>query len=234
MYIGHFGVALAAKRLAPRTSLGTLFAATEFVDMLWPVLVLSGIEHVRIVPGITKLTPLDFYDYPISHSLMMVCVWASIFALGYWLVRRYARGAWVAGALVMSHWFLDAVVHRPDLPVAPWSRHLMGLGLWNHIFAAVTLELILFLGGLWLYASATVAKDRVGGIALWSLVAFLLLTWAANILGPPPPNVRAVGVVGVIAGVLLVAWAAWIDHHRSRRNRIQADGELFTEKRVAI
>lgn len=234
MYIGHFGVALAAKRLAPKTSLGTLFAAAEFVDLLWPVLVLSGIEHVRIAPGITKLTPLDFYDYPISHSLLMACVWAVLFALGYWFIRRCRRGAWVVGALVVSHWLLDAVVHRPDLPLVPWSRHLIGFGLWNHIGAAVTLELILFLGGLWLYARTTVAKDRVGSIAFWMLTAFLLLTWTANILGPPPPGVKAVGIVGVIAGVVLVAWASWIDRHRRLRNRTQADDELFTEKRVAI
>ncbi len=234
MFIGHFGVAFAAKKFAPKTSLGAMFAAAEFLDLLWPVLVLAGVEHVSIAPGITKMTPLDFYDYPISHSLFMVCVWAAVCATLYWMIRRYARGAIVVCALVVSHWFLDVAVHRPDLPVAPWGHRVFGFGLWNHTATAIVLELILFLGGLFLYANSTTAKDRTGSIALWALVIFLLVTWCSNIFGPPPPSVKAIGMVGVIGGALFVAWGGWIDRHRTRKNRVQDHDEFFTEKRVAI
>jgi hypothetical protein len=122
MFIGHYGVALAAKRLAPRASLGTLILAAEFVDALWPIFLMAGIEHVRIAPGITRVSPLGFYDYPISHSLVTVIGWAAGFGIVYFALRRYASGAWVAAALVLSHWFLDALVHRPDMPVTPPGR----------------------------------------------------------------------------------------------------------------
>ena len=233
MYIGHFGLAMAAKRLAPKTSLGTLLAAAEFVDLLWPVLLLAKVEHVRISPGATKLTPLDFYDYPISHSLLMVCAWAVAFALGYLVMRRYVRGAWVIGALVVSHWFLDAIVHRPDLPLSPSSTHMIGLGLWNHRAVAISLELILFVCGLLIYVRTTVAEDRTGNGSLLGLVTFLLVTWLASLFGPPPPNVRAIEIVGFM-GLLFVPWGAWIDHHRTRRNCAEKDDEVFTEKHAAI
>ena len=233
MYIGHFGVAFAAKRLAPRTSLATLFAAAEFLDLLWPVLLLTGVEHVRIVPGITKVSPLDYYHYPISHSLLLVCVWAVLFAAGYWIVCRYWRGAWVMSALVLSHWVLDAIVHRPDLPLSPGYLPMVGFGLWNHRVASIALELILFGVGLLIYLRTTVAFDRIGNGSLLGLVTFLLVTWMANIFGPHPPSVRAIAIVGVTA-ILFVPWGAWIDHHRSRRKRIESEDRLFTEKHIGI
>ena len=119
MFIGHFGVAFAAKRLAPRTSLGWMVLAAQFLDFLWPIFLLLGMEHVRVVPGITKVQPLDFYDYPFSHSLTMALRWGLALALVYYLLRRYVRGAWVLVVLVVSHWVLDYVSHRPDLPRRP-------------------------------------------------------------------------------------------------------------------
>src|ERR1700756_4973810 len=114
MFIGHFGVALAAKKWAPRTSLGTLFFAAEFLDLLWPILLLLGLEHLRIVPGITKMQPFDFHDYPISHSLVTTILWGAIVGTLYFVIRRHHTGALAVGALVVSHWLLDFVVHRPD------------------------------------------------------------------------------------------------------------------------
>ena len=107
MFIGHFGVALAAKKVAPKTSLGTLILASQFADLLWPFLLLVGIEHVEIVPGITKVSPFDFTDYPFSHSLLMLFFWSLLVGGIYYALRRYQRGAFVIGAAVISHWILD-------------------------------------------------------------------------------------------------------------------------------
>src|SRR6266404_408716 len=142
MFIGHFGVALTAKRIAPRTSLALLILAAEFLDLIWPVFLLLGIEHVRVVPGITKVQPFDFYDYPFSHSLTMALRWALAVGLIYFLVRRYARGAWTLAVLVVSHWVLDFIVHRPDLPLWPGGPKV-GLGLWNSWAASISVELLL-------------------------------------------------------------------------------------------
>jgi hypothetical protein len=103
MFIAHFGVALAAKKASPRTSLGTLILAAQFLDFLWPVFLLLGIEHMVIAPGITKVSPLDFTDYPFSHSLLMASVWALLVGGIYYGIRRNGRGAWVVGLAVSSH-----------------------------------------------------------------------------------------------------------------------------------
>src|SRR6186997_681775 len=128
MFIGHFGVAFAAKRPAPRVSLGTLFLAAQFIDLLWPVLLLLGVERVRIAPGITRVTPLDFEHYPISHSLLAVLGWAVLVGGAHFLLRRERRAALIVAALVLSHWVLDLLMHRPDLPLAPGATVLVGFG----------------------------------------------------------------------------------------------------------
>lgn len=213
MFIGHFGVALAAKRAAPRTSLGALFLAAQFVDLLWPLLLLLGLERVAIRPGITRVTPLDFESYPISHSLVMAAVWGAALGLLYWTVTRYARGAVVIAAAVASHWVLDLIVHRPDLPLAFGDSAKVGLGLWSSPAATVAIEGTIFVAGIALYASATRAQDRIGSIGLWGLVVFLLLIYAGSLLGPPPENARQIAWVGH-AQWLLVLWAWWADRHR--------------------
>jgi hypothetical protein len=231
MYIGHFGVAFAAKRLAPKTSLATLFAATEFLDILWPALLLANVEHVRIAPGITRMAPLDFYHYPISHSLLMVCGWAVLFGTAYWIFRRNARGAWVVGALILSHWLLDAVVHRPDLPLTPFGRQMVGFGLWNNWVLAITVELFLFGFGLLVYLQTTANTDRLGNGALLGLVTCLLVTWLASLFGRNPPGVRAIAVVALTM-TLFIPWGAWVDHHRRPKKWTEAEDEFLKEKRA--
>ncbi|MGO9096789.1 MAG: metal-dependent hydrolase [Bryobacteraceae bacterium] len=191
-----------------------LTAATGFLDVLWPIFVATGLERVRIDPGNTAFTPLDFEHYPISHSLAMVLVWAMLFAGLYWRVSRYRRGAIVAGILVASHWFLDVIVHRPDLPIAPGWGVKVGLGLWNSVAGTVIVEGLLFAAGVWIYARATRARDRRGRYGFWAFVAFLALIFAANASGPPPPSVRAVVIAGLAGGLAIIAWSAWFDHHR--------------------
>jgi membrane-bound metal-dependent hydrolase YbcI (DUF457 family) len=213
MFLGHFGLALAAKRVAPQTSFGTALLATEFADCLWPLFLTLGLEQVRIAPGITKMTPLDFVAYPWSHSLLMDIVWAIAFAGLYYAVRRYRAGAWVVAAGVMSHWVLDWWSHRPDMPLTPWSTQKYGLGLWNSAVGTVAVELLIFAIGLAIYLSSTKARDRVGQFALWSFVVVMVIIWVGAVFGPPPPSVPAIKASGF--GVwLAVAWAYWIDRHR--------------------
>jgi hypothetical protein len=212
MFIGHFAVGLAAKRVAPRTSLAALFAAAQLIDLVWPILLLAGAERVRIDPGNTAFTPLDFESYPWTHSLLMVVVWAALFALVYWRRTGEARGAGVLAALVVSHWVLDFVTHRPDLPLAPGGVKV-GLGLWNSVPASLAVEGGLFVAGVAVYLVTTRARNRSGSIALWSLLAFLVVVYAGNVLGPPPPSASAIGVVG-LAMWLFLPWAAWIDRNR--------------------
>jgi len=216
MFIGHFGVGFGSKAAAPRVSLGTLFLAAQFIDLLWPTLLLLGLEHVRIAPGVTRFTPLDFTDYPISHSLLAVVGWAVLFAGIYFLLRRYPRGAWVCGLAVLSHWLLDLLVHRPDLPLLPGSSTRLGLGLWDFPVATIAVELTIFAVGVGLYAWSTKASDRIGSIGFWALVAFLLLVYLGNAFGEPPPSVVALAWVGQ-AQWLIVLWGYWIDHHREGR-----------------
>ncbi|MCL4690000.1 MAG: hypothetical protein KJ007_15665 [Burkholderiales bacterium] len=214
MFLGHFGAGFAAKAIAPRVSLGWLFAAAQFIDLLWPTLLLAGIERVRIAPGATAVTPLVFEHYPVSHSLAAVLAWAALVGALYFAVKRDRRGATVLAALVASHWFLDAIVHAPDLPLYPGSATLAGMGAWSSLPLTLAIELAVFGGGAWLYAARTRAADATGRWAFAGLVLFLLAIHAGNLLGPPPPSATAIAWVGQ-AQWLLVLWAFWADNHRA-------------------
>jgi hypothetical protein len=213
VFIGHFGAGLAAKRFTPYTSLGTLVVAVQLLDLIWPTFLMLGIERVRIDPGNTRVTPLAFEYYPWTHSLAMAVTWALLAAAGYAVLRRQSRGTWVIAAAVLSHWVLDFVTHRPDLPLWPPHGPLVGLGLWNSVAGTVVAEALLFSAGLWLYATHTEPLDRLGRYALAAFAVVLPLIYAANLLGPPPPSAEAIAVAGQ-AQWLLVAWAMWIDRHR--------------------
>jgi hypothetical protein len=213
MFLGHYAAALAAKRAAPGPSLGWLIAAAQWPDLVWPILLLAGVERVRIDPGNTALTPLDFEHYPWTHSLLAVVLWGAALGFVYHARRRDRAGALAVGLLVVSHWVLDWVTHRPDLPIVPGGARY-GLGLWNSVAATVVVELVLFAVALALYLRATRAVDRTGRWALWGLVAFLLLVSVANVFSPPPPSISAVAW-GSLAGWLFPFWGAWIDRHRA-------------------
>ncbi len=217
MFLGHFGVAFAAKRAAPEVSVGTAILAAQFLDALWPVLVILGVERVAVVPGITRMSPLDFTDYPWSHSLAMMLAWAALFAGAYWIVRRRAVAALCLAALVASHWLLDWIVHRPDLPLYPGDESRHGLGVWNSVAGSLALESALFAAGVYLYVRSTRARDRIGVVAWWALVAFLAAAYAASVLGPPPPSPEAVAYSALV-GYAIVAWGWWVDRHRDPRS----------------
>ena len=213
MFLGHFGLGLAAKRLAPRTSLGTLWIAAQFLDLLWPILLLAGIERVEIDPGNTAVTPLDFVSYPFSHSLLAAAGWSLLLAGIYWTVRRDASGTAIIGLLVLSHWVLDAVAHRPDLPLYPGSSRMAGLGLWNSWRGTLLVEGVIFVWGVAVYRRATRPRDAVGTYAFRTLMFFLALIYLGSIVGPPPPSSAFVAVMG-LGQWLLILWAYWVDRHR--------------------
>ena len=214
MFIGHFAAGLAAKRIAPRPSLGTLFLAAQFIDLLWPIFLLVGLERVEIDPGNTAVSPLKFVSNPITHSLLGVLLWSLLFGGVHYAIRRSAQSSFVLGSLVLSHWVLDLVVHRPDLPLVPWSDVTAGMGLWNSLPLTMLLEGLLFAIGTLLYVKGTRALNTRGRLAFWGLIAFLLFLYAMNLLGPPPPSVGAIGYVGLFQW-LLIAWGYWIDRHRT-------------------
>jgi len=214
MFIGHFAVGFAAKRAAPRASLGTYVAAGLFLDILWPVFLLLGIEHVRIAPGNTAFTPFDFVSYPWSHSLLMAVVWSLIFGGGYDLMRRDKSTAKVLAAVVFSHWILDWVTHRADLPLAPGIGFKTGLGLWNSVPATVAVEVTLFLAlALW-YERATEPLDGVGKWAWYAMIGVLLGIYGASLGPPPPPGQERMVAFITMSLLIFVPWAAWVDRHR--------------------
>jgi hypothetical protein len=213
MFLGHFGLGLAAKSASPRTSLGTLWMAAQFLDLIWPVFVLLGLERVEIDPGNTVVTPLDFVSYPFSHSLLSAIGWAFLFAGIYWLLRRNGLSTFIVLLLVLSHWFLDAIAHRPDLPLYPGSSHMIGLGLWNSRLGTLLVEGVLFFWGLAIYRRATRARDAIGTYAFRTLMIFLVLIFLMNLLGPPPPDAHSVAILA-LGQWLLILWAYWVDRHR--------------------
>jgi hypothetical protein len=191
-----------------------LVAAAFALDLLWPVLLLIGLERVVVDPGITAFTPLRFESYPWSHSLLLAAVWGVVVGLS---ARRDRAGAFTLGALVVSHWVLDFVTHRPDLPLWPGGP-LAGLGLWNSVPWTFAAEGALLVAGLAVYLRATRARGRAGVWGLWSLVALCTLIWASGPFSPPPPNATAIAIVG-LAMWLFPLWGTWIDRGREMRPR---------------
>ena len=218
MFVGHAALALAAKSRLPRLSLGWLLVATFWADILWPVLLLLGVERVRIDPGNTAFTPLAFDWYPWSHSLLMDVAWGLLGAALVFGAHRDRTAAWMFGALVVSHWVLDVISHRADMPLWPGvTSPRFGLDLWRSVPATLIVEGALFAAGTALYVRATAARDRIGSWGLAALLTFLGVAWLSGPLGPPPPSVAAIAWAGLIAGPLVGGWGAWVDAHRVSR-----------------
>src|SRR5438874_4670497 len=212
MFIGHYAIGLASKEFAPRTSLGALIAAPILLDLLWPIFLLLGWEHVSIVPNSNPFLRLQFDSYPISQCLVAVLAWATLYASVYFGFTRYIAGSIVIWIGVVSHWVLDFIVHRSDLPLDARSR-LVGLGLWNHRWLTIAIEVTLFAIGIWTYQKRTRAKDKIGLYAFLAFVLFLLLAYAGAAFGPAPPSVKKLAIVTLLTW-LTIPWAWWIDNHR--------------------
>jgi len=218
MFIGHFGLSFAAKKAAPKVALGTLFIATQFVDILWPLLLVLHVEKVAITPGYTKTNPFEFLYYPYTHSLLMGMVWGIVVGGIYWLFKRDKRGSIVVGLCVLSHWFFDLIVHVADLPLTPFGSDKVGLGLWNHVVLTQVLETVLFLAGTYIYSALTKASNSRGSWGFWVLAILLLLLHFANTFGPTPPDSpMIVFVSSTVMMTILVSLAYWVDRNRELR-----------------
>lgn len=213
MFIGHWAPAFVAatSRKAPR--LGTLFVAAQLVDWAFFALLMIGAERMRMVPGISVMNPMDLYHMPYTHSLLGSVGFAAGFALLVWLTTRRRVAALIAGAVVLSHWFLDLLVHVPDLTLAGGEPKL-GLGLWNHPAIEMPLELGLTFGGLWLYARAT----RPSMLRLAVLAAILLALQAVNWLAPVAPEITASTSLLAFVAYGSATLAAWWTAKSERRS----------------
>ena len=216
MFVGHYALGLATKQFAPRTSLGALIAAPILLDLLWPIFLLVGWEYVTIQPSPNPFLRLQFDSYPISHGLVAVIGWATLFASIYFGFARYLVGAITIWFGVISHWLLDYVVHRPDLPLSAGGGRLLGLGLWNRPKITMAIELVMFAGGILIYLRATKAKNAIGNFAFWFFAMALVGLYAAVIFAPPPASVRKLAI-GTMFSWLFVAWAWWLDRNREPR-----------------
>jgi hypothetical protein len=217
MFIGHFGLGLAAKKIDSKPSLGTMFLASQFIDLLWPTFLLLGIETVKVEPGNTAFTPLNFSFYPFSHGLFSVIIWGVLFGGVYYFFKKSIKSSIILGALVLSHWILDLFTHIPDLPILPWSEFKVGFGLWNSVLFTVIIEGFIFASGSYLYLTSTKAENKKGSIGLWSLLGFLIIIYISNLAGSPPPDQLAIAIVGQ-SQWLLIIWAYWIDRNRNSVN----------------
>jgi hypothetical protein len=223
MFVGHYGVSFAVKSAERRIPLWLLFLAAQFLDVLWGVFILSGIEKARIVPGITATNPLDLYYIPYSHSLVAAIFWSAIAGgLFWWCVRgrpsqaKRATAALLVGVAVFSHWVLDLVVHRPDLPLYD-NAHKVGFAMWNYPVAAFLLEAACLFAGMWLYFRSTGGSTFGAryGMPLFG-AALLLLQWEL-FFGAPAPSLRVIAVALLVCYFGLAGIAGWLEKKRRPR-----------------
>lgn len=212
MFIGHYGVALAAPRVVASVPLWVLFLSVQVVDLVWGVLILAGIEQVRIVPGFTAMSPLDLYHMPWSHSLPGALALSAAFGGLYWLFARKDRvaGAMPVAAAAFSHWLLDLIVHVPDLLLWPGGP-MVGFGLWNNLLLALGLEVALVIAGLAVYLNATQAQGFIGRIWPFVLVGVLLALEAVHLLGEPPASAEELAMTSMAVFLVLTGLAAVAD-----------------------
>jgi hypothetical protein len=217
MFVGHLALGLAAKRVAPTMSLGWLIAGVTTLDLLWPLFLLAGLEHVTIAPGATAFTPFIFDHYPWTHSLLMSVVWGIGLA---GLARTFGRPghARLLMLLVVSHWVLDFASHAPDMPLWPGESPKFGLGLWRSIPATFLLEGGMWIAGIAVYLRSPIRSTgaRAPRAAFWALIVVCTLLWAMGPFGPPPPTVRALALFA-LAGWIIVPWASFADRSPAGR-----------------
>lgn len=222
MFIGHYGMALAAKRVDKNISLGLLFFATQFADILFFLLVPLGIEKMSFVPGITKVSPLDFTYYPYSHGLAATLLWAVLFFVIFKIAplkpdSNKNRVALAMGATVFSHFLLDAIVHRADLPLFGGDSYKIGLGLWNYVFASSLIEFMIFLSGLRMYLKSTKGATFIGRYGMIIFLAFVTIMWMTTLLTPTPSDFNIIGfaIFGLVFQLIVIGIVSWLDRKRA-------------------
>lgn len=213
MFLGHYALGLAAKKIDNRPSLGTMLMAAQFIDLLWPIFLVLGIEKVEIEPGNTEFTPLNFIHYPWSHSLTATFCWAVLFGGIYFIIAKNKKGSLLLGLLVISHWLLDYFTHRPDLPLTFSEEQKVGLGLWNYKMLTLIMESIMFVVGVIIYSRSTIATATKGKILFWSFIILISAIYIMSVFGPAPTSVPAIKY-SAMGQWLFIAWAYWIDKNR--------------------
>jgi hypothetical protein len=215
MFIGHYGPSFAIKAIRPAIPLWLFFIAVQLVDIAWAILVFLGIEKVRIVPGITASNPLDLYYMPYTHSLVAAGLWAMaaiVLCKPLRGVRNWSAAAWM-GAAVFSHWVLDWLVHRPDLPLYDDTMKV-GLGIWNYPAIALALEALLLFGGMIMYLRRTQAINAIGRLGPPVFGILMLAIQAYIFFGPPPASPGAAAITALVSYVVFAAVAHWLDRQR--------------------
>jgi hypothetical protein len=216
MFVGHLAVAMAAKKVDRTTSLVWYLAAANLVDLIWPILLLAGVERVQIDPGNTIFTPLDFELYPWTHSLLMGVVWGGLLGLAASRFGVSKAGAITIAALVPSHWLLDFLTHRPDLPLVPWGGGVYGLGLWNSLAGTLLVEGALWALSIALFLSVNRVQGWKGHLALWSFVLVSTFLWVSGPFSPPPPDAGSLAYFALI-GWIILPWGWWIERTSGAR-----------------
>ncbi len=212
MFIGHFAPALIVAARPKAAGLGTLFVAAQLIDIGFAALLVPGIEAMRIVPGITAMNPMDLHHMPYTHSLLGTLICAKIFGVLVWFATKRKEAAIGAALVVVSHWFIDLIVHIPDLTLYGMPPKL-GLGLWNHPLIAMPLEMLLIGGAFFYYLRRTEAPG--GNRRLWILAALLAFAQAVDWFGPKEPAYSlAIPATMLFAYALLAATAAWAGANR--------------------
>jgi hypothetical protein len=218
MFVGHYGVAFAARGVEKKLPLWAYFLAVQWVDVVWTMLVFFGVERVSIQPGVNPSGPLVFDYYPYTHSLAAGAAWAAIAFMGYRVITRMRGSQRVAAILalaVLSHWFLDFMVHQPDLDIYDETRKV-GLGLWNHPVIEVIVEYLLLFGGMLFYFRKSPKLSMKRRIAMVVLCIFMSLVQLAGSFGPPPASVKIMAVSGFVIYLLFTGLAAWAEGRRAK------------------
>lgn len=217
MFVGHYGVSFAAKRGDKTIPLWVLFLAVQLLDVFWGAFVLLGIERVRIVPGITASNPLDLYYMPYTHSLVAALLWSLGAYVAYRMIRAFGashRAALLVAIAVFSHWVLDLIVHRPDLPLID-DAPKVGLGLWNYPAPAFLLEIAVLFSGMALYLRSTTATTHLGRFGFPVFGVVMLIVQAMAFFGAPPPSDRVAAIEALVFYAAFAAAAAWLERRRT-------------------
>jgi hypothetical protein len=214
VFIGHYAPAFIAATARKAPPLAVLMVGTQLIDFGFFTFSLLGIEHFRLVPGITASNWLDLFDMPYTHSLLGTCVWAAGFAALVGLIMRSRPAALITAAMVISHWLVDLLVHRPDLTLAG-SPPKLGFGLWNMPMIEKPLELALAFGSLAFFAKRTRPASAGAKWALGALVAVLALCQYIDWFGPRTTVVGASQSITALAAYsVIAALAVWVQSTR--------------------
>jgi hypothetical protein len=215
MFVGHYGPSFAIKSVRPEIPMWMLFVAVQLVDVAWAMLILLGVEKARIVPGITASNPLDLYYMPFTHSLVAVILWSVAAALFAWPLLGLAipvAAVWI-GVAVLSHWVLDLVVHRPDLPLYDDTMKV-GLGLWNYPAFAFSVEAVILFSGMALYLRVTEPINSLGRIGLPAFGVVMLAIQTYVFFGPLPASPATAAITALVLYVAFAGIAQWLAHQR--------------------